>query len=100
MQSVFFEEAKQNFDVLCQRACQNHEPYIVNRADNNHVVMMSLEDFNAWQEIQRGKVKSPKRRKRYSLAELLTSVTAETMSELNAETSWARDGQSVGRELV
>mgnify|MGYP003392454019 FL=1 len=50
MQSLFFKEAQQNFDQLCQKACQDHEPYIVNREDNNHVVILSLADFNAWQE--------------------------------------------------
>ena len=46
----FFKEAQQNFDQLCQKACQDHEPCIVNREDNNHVVILSLADFNAWQE--------------------------------------------------
>lgn len=43
---------------------------------------------------------SPKRGKRYSLAELLDGATLETMSALNTETSWARDGEAVGRELA
>ena len=42
MQSIFFKEAQQNFDQLCQKACQDHEPCIVNREDNNHVVILSL----------------------------------------------------------
>lgn len=50
MQSVKFEQIKENLDVFCQKTCQDHEPYIINRADNNHVVLLSLEDFNAWQE--------------------------------------------------
>ncbi len=47
----------------------------------------------------RGQLKSHNRRKRYSLAELLNGVTAETMSELNAETSWANEGESVSRVI-
>lgn len=39
-------------------------------------------------------------RKRYSLAELMRGVTSEMMTGLNAETEWARDGDSVGRELA
>lgn len=39
-------------------------------------------------------------RKRYSLAELMRGVTPEMMTGLNAETEWARDGDSVGRELA
>lgn len=38
--------------------------------------------------------------KRYSLAELMRGVTPEMMTGLNAETEWARDGDSVGRELA
>jgi antitoxin YefM len=47
-----FEDAKKQFDCLCEKTCQDHDPYIINRADHNHVVVMSLEDFNAWQETQ------------------------------------------------
>ncbi|SMH56075.1 AbrB/MazE/SpoVT family DNA-binding domain-containing protein [Mesorhizobium australicum] len=36
-------------------------------------------------------------RKRYSLGELLEG--ADAMAELNAQTEWAREGDSVGREL-
>lgn len=36
-------------------------------------------------------------RKRYSLGELLEG--ADAMAELNAQTEWAREGESVGREL-
>lgn len=50
MQSIFFKEAQQNLDQLCQKACQDHEPCIVNREDNNPMVILSLADFNAWQE--------------------------------------------------
>lgn len=38
--------------------------------------------------------------RRYTLAELLSGVTPENMEALNAETSWAREGSSVGRELI
>lgn len=36
-------------------------------------------------------------RKRFSLAELLQGV--EAVAELNARTTWARDGEPMGREL-
>lgn len=32
------------------RYAKDHELYIIHRADNNHVVVLSLDDFNAWQE--------------------------------------------------
>jgi antitoxin ChpS len=38
-------------------------------------------------------------RRRYTLDELLVGATPEAMEELNAETAWARDGDSVGREF-
>jgi antitoxin YefM len=50
MQTISFEEAIKNFDGLCQQTCVNHDYSVINRSDNNHVVLMSLADFNAWQE--------------------------------------------------
>jgi antitoxin ChpS len=44
----------------------------------------------------------PKRRterRRYSLRELLRGATPEAMRRLNDETAWAREGESVGREI-
>lgn len=38
-------------------------------------------------------------RKRYSLRQLLRGATPEAMRKLNAETKWAREGGSVGREI-
>jgi antitoxin ChpS len=37
-------------------------------------------------------------RKRYSLQELLQG--ADAMTDLNAETAWARDGEAIGREII
>ncbi len=39
-------------------------------------------------------------RKRYTLTELLRGIDKKTMTTLNAETAWAREGGSVGRELA
>lgn len=45
--------------------------------------------------------KNPKTlHKRYALNELLEGATPEFISELNHETEWAREGESVGRELT
>lgn len=38
-------------------------------------------------------------RKRYSVRQLLKGATPDAMRKLNAETEWAREGDSVGREL-
>lgn len=37
-------------------------------------------------------------RKRYSLQELLQG--ADAMTDLNAQTAWARDGEAIGREII
>ena len=82
MQSVLFEDAQKQFDSLCEKTCQDHEPYIINRADHNHVVVMSLEDFNAWQETQ------------YLLS---TAANAERLLRSLAS---ARSGKVTQRELI
>ncbi len=38
-------------------------------------------------------------RRRYSLRELLKGATPAAMKRLNEETAWAREGDSIGREL-
>lgn len=38
--------------------------------------------------------------KRYTLEELLQGVSKKAMTQLNAETAWAREGAAVGRELA
>jgi antitoxin ChpS len=43
--------------------------------------------------------RSRRARKRYSLRELLRGVTPEKMRKLNDATAWAREGDSVGREI-
>ena len=78
----FFKEAQQNFDQLCQKACQDHEPCIVNREDNNHVVILSLADFNAWQETH-----------------YLLSNPANAQRLLNSLDK-ARNGQLIQKELI
>lgn len=42
----------------------------------------------------------PHPRKRYALRELLRGVTPETAAELAADTAWALEGETVGRELL
>lgn len=51
MQMISFDEAKQNLATICEQACQNHEPYLVKGESNSqNVVILSLEDYNAWIE--------------------------------------------------
>lgn len=82
MQSIFFKEAQQNLDRLCQKVCEDHEPCIVNREDNNPVVILSLADFNAWQETH-----------------YLLSNPANAQRLLNSLDK-ARSGQLMQKELI
>jgi len=43
--------------------------------------------------------KQEKRRKRYTLSQLLQGATPKKMAALNAKTAWAREGKAVGREI-
>jgi len=40
-----------------------------------------------------------RRRKRYTLSEILQGVTPQKMAALNAKTTWAREGKAIGREI-
>ena len=42
----------------------------------------------------------PAARKRYTLAELLRGATSNDLAALQVETAWAREGESVGREVA
>ena len=50
MQAITFNEAIQNLSALMDKVTDDREPLIVTRENHQPVVMMSLEDFNAWQE--------------------------------------------------
>jgi antitoxin YefM len=50
MQITSFEETEESLESVCERVYQNHEPCIIQRENEHHVVILSLEDYNAWQE--------------------------------------------------
>jgi antitoxin YefM len=50
MQSITTQTAKENLDTLIDRAHTNAEPTILQSADGKQAVLMSLAEFNAWQE--------------------------------------------------
>jgi antitoxin YefM len=52
MQAVTLGEAIQKFATLMDEVNDNHEPLIVTRENHKAVVIMSLDDFNAWQETE------------------------------------------------
>ena len=82
MQSLQFQQAQQSLDAICQKTCQDHEPYIINREDDNHVVILSLADYNALQETH------------YLLS------TPNNAAHLLHSLEQARNGQLNARELL
>lgn len=50
MQAITFNEMMGNFSTLMDKVNDDHEPLIMTRERQKSVVMMSLDDFNAWQE--------------------------------------------------
>lgn len=52
MDAVSFTEARQNFKKTLDRVVEDHEPIIVTRRGGRPVVILSLDDYNAWAETQ------------------------------------------------
>lgn len=50
MQALTFNQAIQRFANLMDDVSNNHEPLIITHEHHKSVVLMSLDDFNAWQE--------------------------------------------------
>lgn len=51
MQTLSYTLARQQFAKTMEEVCQNHNPVINTRGNTEPIVMISLEDFNALQEI-------------------------------------------------
>jgi antitoxin YefM len=50
MQAITLNQAIQSFTNLMDDVSNNHEPLIITHEHHKAVVLMSLDDFNAWQE--------------------------------------------------
>jgi antitoxin YefM len=50
MTAITVDEAKKNLERIIDRVLKKDEPAIVRTASGEQVVMLSLEDFNSWQE--------------------------------------------------
>jgi antitoxin YefM len=50
MDVVSYSAARQEFAKTMTQVCENHSPVVVTRGNNQPVVIISLEDFNALQE--------------------------------------------------
>lgn len=52
MQAITFNQAINNFANFMDKVGDNHEPLIITHENHKAVVLISLEDFNAWQETE------------------------------------------------
>ena len=52
MQAITFNQAINNFASFMDKVVDNHEPLIITHENHKAVVLISLEDFNAWQETE------------------------------------------------
>ena len=50
MQAVSFDDAKQDFEAVVARVLDNAEPVVVDTPSGQSVVVVPLDDFEAWQE--------------------------------------------------
>lgn len=52
MQAITFNQAIKDFSGFMDKVSNNHEPLIITHENHKAVVLMSLDDFNAWQETE------------------------------------------------
>ena len=50
MDAISYTRVRNNLAKTMDRVAQDHEPIVITRQKGESVVLMSLEDFNAWQE--------------------------------------------------
>ena len=71
MNEISYSTARANLAQLIERVCEDHTPVIITRKNNQAVVMISLEDYQAMEETAY-LLRSPKNAQRLleSIAEL------------------------------
>ena len=50
MNILTFSEARANLKTVMEDVCKDHSPTVVTRVSGDHVVMLSLADFNSMEE--------------------------------------------------
>lgn len=50
MDAITYTQARKNFTETMNRVCEDHTPLIITRQNQDPVVMLSLEDYNAIEE--------------------------------------------------
>jgi len=71
MEAISYTNARSNLAKTMEKVCADHDPVIITRRNENSVVLMSLEDFQALEETAY-LLRSPKNARRLleSIAEL------------------------------
>ena len=52
MQAITLNQAMKNFANFIDEVSHNHEPLIITHENHKTVVLISLDDFNSWQETE------------------------------------------------
>lgn len=52
MDAISYTEARNNLAATLERVTQDHEPVIITRRNGEAAVLVSLADYNAWQETE------------------------------------------------
>jgi antitoxin YefM len=50
MNVLSFSEARSGLKSVMDAVCKDHEPTVITRVSGDHIVMLSLDDFNGMQE--------------------------------------------------
>jgi antitoxin YefM len=50
MKAISYTKARNNFASIMEEVCENHSPIIITRSKEAPVVMLSLDDYNAFEE--------------------------------------------------
>lgn len=71
MDAISYTKARNNLSKTMEKVCEDHSPIIITRRNENSVVMISLEDYQALEETAY-LLRSPKNARRLleSIAEL------------------------------
>ena len=78
MDAITYTSARQNLAKTMDRVCEDHEPIIITRSNEQSVVMISLADYNAMEETAY-LLRSPKNATRLleSIAQLESGTAQE-----------------------
>lgn len=50
MKAITYSDARRKLTTVMDRVCEDHNPTIITRGKKSPVVMLSLEDYEAWEE--------------------------------------------------